>query len=403
MSDIDRKHATATETPRASLADSTALTLVLASVIAASASYALHQLRPSDFLSGLQAERPTQRLIRVAQVKQTDTDAPGRPIGAPASAAPETTDTGEPADWLAAAPGRVEPRGGETRLTLEAAGRIAQLHVALGDAVEAGDLIAVIDDRDVRARIRALRTNELSLRKDRDDVNATSKPAQDRRRRTDELAAAERKLSDARIALDDAVVARRTASGSAEEVTRTRTALAEAEKSVVDARIALTRALAVANLPAPTRIEAALDSSRSELSLAEIALDRHRLRAPIAGQVIELNVKVGEMASPQQPLPHIVLGDLAGLRLRAEVEERDIAKVRMGQQVVAKSTAFPGQTFSGKVTSIAPALGAPRLMARGPRKPSDVEVLEVLIDLTGTPPLKPGQRIDVYFTKDGGA
>jgi len=42
----------------------------------------------------------------------------------------------------------------------------------------------------------------------------------------------------------------------------------------------------------------------------------------------------------------------------------------------------------------------PRLGSRGPRKPTDVDVLEVLIDLDGRPPLLPGMRADVFFVAD---
>ncbi|MEZ5842523.1 MAG: efflux RND transporter periplasmic adaptor subunit [Hyphomicrobiaceae bacterium] len=401
MSDNARDGAGRSGNRRASFADSTAVTLVVAALLAGAASYALHELRPSDFLSGLPVtDKPAKRPVRVAEAREPGINQ--NIVSRPATAAPAAGEVTPPEGWLAAAPGRVEPRGGETRLRNEASGRIADLHVALGDAIEAGDLIMTIDDRDVRARISALRTNEQALKRDRDEVAATGKPAQDRRRRTDDLADAERTLSDARLSLDEAVVGRRNGTSTADDVSRARAALAKAEKAVADGRVELSRALTVANLPAPNRLEAALASARSELTLAEIALDRHRLRAPLAGRIIELNAKAGEMASPTQPLPHVVIGDLDGLRLRAEVEERDLAKIRIGQRVLARSTAFPDQTFEGKVASIAPALGPPRLAARGPRKPSDVDVLEVMVDLDGKPPLKPGQRVDVFFTKDGG-
>ena len=82
---------------------------------------------------------------------------------------------------------------------------------------------------------------------------------------------------------------------------------------------------------------------------------------------------------------------------RAEFEERDIGKVRIGQIAIVRSDAFPGQDFEGKVTSLAQALGPSRLGQRGPRRPTDVDVLEVIIDLAGQPPLLPGMRVDVFL------
>ena len=106
------------------------------------------------------------------------------------------------------------------------------------------------------------------------------------------------------------------------------------------------------------------------------------------------------MVAPSGPVPQVVIGDLSGLRVRAEVEERDLAKVKTGQRVIVKSTAFESKVFEGTVASIAPALGKPRLAARGPRKPNDVDVLEVVIEVDGLPPLKPGMRVDVFFKPD---
>ena len=68
--------------------------------------------------------------------------------------------------------------------------------------------------------------------------------------------------------------------------------------------------------------------------------------------------------SPDSAL--VVFGDMSSLRLRAEVEERDAAKVHVGQRVVVKADAFPDKTFEGTVTSISQSLAAPRIATRGP-------------------------------------
>ena len=57
----------------------------------------------------------------------------------------------------------------------------------------------------------------------------------------------------------------------------------------------------------------------------------------------------------------------------------------------------------GVVTKLAPALGTPRITTRGPRRPNDVEVLEVLIALDGMPPLLTGMRVDVFFRHETAA
>ena len=99
----------------------------------------------------------------------------------------------------------------------------------------------------------------------------------------------------------------------------------------------------------------------------------------------------------------VIVGNLSSLQVRAEIEERDIGKVRVGQTAVMRSDAFPGKDFEGKIASLAQTLGPSRLGQRGPRKPTDVDVLEVLIDLLGQPPLLPGMRVDVFLRPEATA
>ena len=62
-----------------------------------------------------------------------------------------------------------------------------------------------------------------------------------------------------------------------------------------------------------------------------------------------------------------------------------------------RSNAYPGRDFEGKVTELAPSLGLPRMGSRGARRATDVEVMEVMIDLQGAVPLLPGMRADAFF------
>ena len=85
------------------------------------------------------------------------------------------------------------------------------------------------------------------------------------------------------------------------------------------------------------------------------------------------------------------------LQIKTEVIESDISRIRIGQKAFVKSPAFPGREFEGTVSALAPTLAAPRLGARGPRRPTDVDVLEVTIDVDGESPLLPGMRVDAFF------
>jgi HlyD family secretion protein len=156
-------------------------------------------------------------------------------------------------------------------------------------------------------------------------------------------------------------------------------------------------------MPLPTRLEAALAVARSELSAAELGVEHTRIRAPVDGTVLNVLAKEGEVAVPNPENTLLVLGDVSGLKVRAEVEERDAAKIRVGQLVVVRADAFPDQDFEGRVSQIAKSLSSPRIATRGPRRPNDVEVLEAVADLDGLPPLLTGMRVDVFFKHDATA
>src|SRR5262249_16720576 len=226
-----------------------------------------------------------------------------------------------------------------------------------------------------------------------------SKAAQDRRAAEDKFADAERQLALAREELDRALKVKRAGGAAANngDVDKAREGVVKAGDQLEQARTGLRKALANNDAPAPTRLEAALAAARAELSLADAALERTRIRAPSNGTVLQINARVGETVAPSPENLLVVVGDVSSLRGRAEFEERDIGKVRVGQGAVVRSDAFPGKDFEGTVSSSARALGPSKLGQRGPRRPTDIDVLEVMIDLTGQPPLLPGMRVDVFL------
>jgi HlyD family secretion protein len=297
--------------------------------------------------------------------------------------------------WAASAPGRIEPIGGEVRLSSLMPGRIADVVVAVNDKVFAGDLLVRLDDEEPSARVHSALAEAAIRKRDRDNNEAVGKPAQDRRSNEDAVANAERQVAQNRDELDRLLKAHRP--GGEADIEKARDAVNKAKERLDQARAGLRKALAVDGLPAPTRPEVSLAAARAELSAAEAVLERARIRSPSAGTILLVNAKVGETVAPSPENVLVVVGNVSSLRVRAEFEERDIGKVRVGQTAVVRSDAFLGKDFEGKVVSLAQALGPSRLGQRGPRKPTDVDVLEALIDLTGQSGLLPGMRVDVFL------
>jgi len=301
-------------------------------------------------------------------------------------------------EWVASAPGRVEPRGGEVKIGTAIVGRVAEVYVDLNDEVDEDQLLFKIDDAEARARLAAAETEADVREKMRDDQSLSS-ARRDVRNAEDEVYRAERGLTGARIELDYTLQARKENKISSRRVEDARRRLKQAQERVEKGRIKVARAQAKSDLPAPSRSEAAVSEARAQVAIAEALLDKTRVRAPSKGRVLLLRAKQGEMVAPSPGQPLIVVGDMSKMQIKAEVDEADVPKIKLEQKAYVTSVSFPDRKFEGKVTERAPSLASPLIGQRGPRRPTDVEVMEVTIELDGEVPLLPGMRADAFFRK----
>ena len=101
-------------------------------------------------------------------------------------------------------------------------------------------------------------------------------------------------------------------------------------------------------------------SARREAALAaaRVNLEKTVLRAPFDGVVAEVTTEVGEWITPSPPglpiPPVLVLLDAGAIYVSAPMDEVDVGKVRAGQPVRVTFDAFPGRSFAGRVTRVAP-------------------------------------------------
>ena len=300
--------------------------------------------------------------------------------------------------WAASAPGRVEPRGGEIRLSPQSAGRIVEVLASVTEKVKAGDLLIKLDTTDVESRLAAAEAEVSVRRRERDGETIPAGAARERRTAEDAAYLAERQFFSARQVLDRLWRARKGPAPTAEaDLVKARDAVAAAREKFDTARAALRKLQTADNAPAQTRLEAALNAARSDVTLADAAYERMLVRAPRDAAVLQSYATVGENVAPSPENILMIVGDMSALRVKAEIEERDVGKVSLNQDAVIKSDAFPGTEFQGKVTALSQALAPGRIGAKGPRKPTDIDVLEITIDLAGQPPLLPGMRVDVFL------
>jgi HlyD family secretion protein len=311
---------------------------------------------------------------------------------------PTTRQTGAVAPegkrWQAVAPGRVEPASGEIRIAAPAVGQVEQVLVKAKDTVFAGEPLVRLDDDELRARLASAEAQVALRKRARNDQKVSGKAAS-RRRAEDAVADAEQAVFDAQAALDRAAIRKRTTSGSdGRDLDAARRALQNA-RDQLDRRRAELRDVED-DAPLPTGVEGQLTVARADLRTAQAALDKLTIRAPIAGTVLQVDIKPGETAAPSSSQPLLLLGDVSKLRVRAELDERDFREIKIGQSVSLRAGAFPGAEFAGRVAAIAPLVQQSRDL-RGQRNFTDVDAVEVLIDLPEPGPLAVGMKADVYF------
>jgi HlyD family secretion protein len=318
--------------------------------------------------------------------------------------------------WQTVAPGRVEPSSGEIKIAAPVMGVIARVLVKVNDKVVAGEpLIRLVDDEaqarlaaaeaQVAFRLRA-RNEEAApvrstARRTAEAAIADTDKASARRRAEDAVADADKAVTAAQAALDKATLDRRAGQASDADREAVRTALSRAQDRLQQRKAELRRIEAEANTPLPNFAEGQVNVARAESAAAAAALAKLTIRAPIAGTVLQINAKPGELAAPSNAQPLLVIGDVSALRVRAELDERDFGEIKIGQPVLVRADAFRGREFAGKVAFIAPLVEPGRINARGQRNVTDVDVVEVLIDLAQADPLAVGMKVDVYFRPEG--
>lgn len=98
----------------------------------------------------------------------------------------------------------------------------------------------------------------------------------------------------------------------------------------------------------------ALEQAEAGLRQAEVNLGYTTIKSPVKGIIVDRRVNVGQtvVASLSAPSLFLIAKDLKKVEVWASVNEADITKVKLGQQVTFTTDAYPNQTFKGEVTQI---------------------------------------------------
>lgn len=297
---------------------------------------------------------------------------------------------------LVVAPGIVEPETGEREIAAAVTGTLKGPIPETGDKVTAGEIIAEVANDDIKAELAAaeaqiaIRQNELAR------LLAGARP-EERAEAAAELDEAEAQLNLAQknFGRRQSLVQQGIASVEAADNARAAYQSAVARRDLMAARVAL--------INAPPRAEdvaiaeANLAAAKAKAADLSALLDKTRMRSPINGVLLKRYMLPGETVSNLPPSVVAIVGDISHLRVRAEVDADDIARVHVGQPVTVTADAFGDRQFTGKVVRIAARLGPKYIHPNTPGARFDTKVLEAMIALDGHPPLPVGLRVDVSF------
>jgi len=298
--------------------------------------------------------------------------------------------------YLATAPGMVEPVSEEREVGSQVIGVIKEVRVDENDEVQEGQIIAVINNAEQVARLASARA-ELALRRAELERCINGARIQERREARAALMEAEANLRLARTDYQRRVPLAKTGVSSQASLDLATSTLqaSEARRDAMAERLAVLEAGSRAEDIAAAR--ARLSLAEANVALAEALLDKTFIRSPVSGTVLRRVRIAGEPVTNMPPTPIAAIGNLHGLRVRAEVDETDVGQVVAGQRVEVTADAYPNRKFGGAVYRVSSRMGEKQVLTGRPADRVDAKVLQVLIDLDPGIKLPIGLRVDVFF------
>ena len=198
----------------------------------------------------------------------------------------------------------------------QVSGQLKKLHVQVGQAVKAGQLLAEIDPTVYLSRVDA---NRAQLR-------------------TQQAQLADR---EAQLALAEQQFQRQT--NLMRENATTADALQSAEAALKSAKAQI------------GVLNAQIEQTRSTLRGDEANLNYTKIYAPMAGTIVSENAKQGQTLNANQQAPIVVrIADLSTMTVQSQVSEADVSKLRVGQDVYFTTLGSDTKRWYGKLRQINP-------------------------------------------------
>jgi RND family efflux transporter MFP subunit len=225
------------------------------------------------------------------------------------------------------APGTVRARNAAT-ISSKVMGYVREVRVQPGDTVRDGQVLVIIDSRDLESAVLQAQAAEQEAR------SATAEA-------DNGVAAAKAQLTLAQVTFKrmDDLFQKKSISNQEFDEAQARLRTAEANY-----QMALSRR---------TQLDSKIAQAKQSVESASVMRSYAEIKAPFAGVVTDKRAESGQLATPGTPLLTIEQG--GAFRLEAPVEESRLGSVRLGQTVAVTLDAS-GQTLTARVQEIVPAV-----------------------------------------------
>src|SRR5579862_523049 len=241
--------------------------------------------------------------------------------------------------------GRVEPEHNQEIHSLIAT-TVKAVFVHPGDHVKAGQLLMVLDDLQAQARLASARSGLASARAALDAVlhNGTQEQLQ---ASTAEVARDRMDRDQAKADLEALTKLNATGAASLSEVTAAKQRLHAAQGALDAAEQGAKSRFSQSDVE---RARAAVSEAQAAVAAAEQVEEQTSVRAPITGTVYSVNTGATEFV--EQGALLLQMADLHEERVRAYFDEPEIGGLAVGQPVLIKWDAKPGQLWKGHIIRI---------------------------------------------------
>ena len=315
------------------------------------------------------------------------------PRGDVGSASTASYAQGKPASSRIAGLGVVEPAAGLVDLAPLMPGVIAAIHVREGDRVKQNDLLVEFLNDDLKAKVAQAEALVTVKRADLTRIRRGPRPEEIRK------AEAQLKEEESNLKLLELQHTRRqnlarAGAVSAEAYNTASSSLAASRER----RQAVQQTLSILRQGSrPEEIEAAegeMQLAEQQHAEARAVLARSYIRATVTGTILRRYKEPGEAVLSQNASPILQIADTSRLVVRTQVDEDEIAPLKIGQAAEITAPALGNRKLTGRVVRIAPRLGAKTISTSSPTEKRDARVLDVIVAL------QPGLEIPVDLRVD---